>query len=153
MTSFLITLFLFINTGKAAINTEVLSFGGIQNLPVVHSFQPKPSFRIGLLDYNQLPRYLKNQIEGAGCEYTFTKDGNAFMINGLMKINGVYEMLERTKEYDKTIIYENDRWQLKLYLQSTSHFEGGSSHRGTMWLKNKRTNQIKTSRMFGGCGC
>ena len=112
------------------------------------------NIRISTINYDNVGECLQNQIEGAGCGFAFTKEGESFFINGLVRINGVYEMLEPIDNGSENLmIYENENWELRLYLKVDSEEGGSTFYSGKMTLRSKQTNQTKTTKIFGGCGC
>lgn len=110
---------------------------------------------VGSFKFDSLPEYFKEQVEGAGCDFSFVQNGDSFMINGLMLINGVFEMLYPKNDEASTnnIMYENESWILIIEATSIDHQEGGATYEGRMILKNKSTKEIITRSIFGACGC
>lgn len=122
--------------------------------PVNYSPQEQ-EFEIGYINFDQLPQYLQNQIEGAGCGFSLSPNGNDIMVNGLIRVNGLYELLEENSdaEDENKMIYENERWELRFILNDKSRMEEGSTFPATMMLRNKKTNQIMSKKVYGACGC
>lgn len=113
---------------------------------------------IETINYDNLPENYQEQIEGAGCDFSQDKDGESVVINGLMKINGLYEFLEYVETHDsKEMLYINKNWELQIkieYERSGEDEEGYSSdYEGTAILKSRNTSAKKSFKVYGACGC
>ena len=104
--------------------------------------------------YDDLSPEIQSQIEGAGCSFSLVEDGDAILINGLMRINGLNELLNSVElSNPKTRLYINDNWEFELTLMEREDLEGFSVMSGTVKLRSRATNETKTFQVFGGCGC
>jgi len=109
---------------------------------------------LGHINYDELSEETQNQIEGAGCGFSTEKDGDPILVNGLMKINGVYELMQYVETSDsKTLLYVNKNWEFQLDIEQQEDDLSGSIMEGTATLKSRTSNQSKTFRAYGGCGC
>ena len=120
-----------------------------------NEIKPEQELDLGYIIYDQLPTTIQEQIEGAGCGFSFTPNGESFMINGLIRINGLYELLEANNDAgsDDLMIYENNRWEMRFYLDKNRNEEEGSLFGARMTLRNKKTGQKLSKKAFGSCGC
>ena len=119
---------------------------------------PKPTQEISIetINFDDLPTNYQDQIEGAGCAFSLSPEGDAINLNGLMKINGLYELLNYTEINDrKTMLYINKNWefQINIEYEKTGEPGDGSELEGTATLKSRNTNDVKKFKVFGGCGC
>jgi hypothetical protein len=97
--------------------------------------------------YDDLSSEIQGQIEGAGCSFSLVEGGDAILINGLMRINGLNELLNSVE------LYINDNWEFELTLNGQSDLENFSVMAGTVKLRSRSTNETKTFQVFGSCGC
>jgi len=52
-------------------------------------------FNLETYNWKNVPDNIQNQVIGQGCQYTpINNDNINYMSNGLIKINGIYEVLE-----------------------------------------------------------
>ena len=109
---------------------------------------------VGKFNFDDLPNEIQNQIGGAGCSFSFENEEEACFINGLMKINGLYEMLSPVDIGDeKTMIYINKNWEFELNIEDNLEEDYVSEIIGTVTLKSRSTDESKIFKVFGGCGC
>ena len=94
------------------------------------------------------------KLVGGGCGFSTEKDGNPVFVNGLMKINGVYELMNYVETNDsKTFLYVNKNWEFQLNVEKEEKQATGSIMEGTATLKSRTSDDVKTFDAFGGCGC
>lgn len=111
-------------------------------------------FNLAEIDYDHLSQNLQSQVEGAGCQFSLTKNGNPVMLNGLIRVNGIYEFLESSESgSDQLMIYENEHWLLRIKTTPSHSGEEGSIQRGTMTLRSKQSDQSLKKAGFVFCGC
>lgn len=109
------------------------------------------------LVWDRIPSRYREQVDGAGCGYRKISHDNAFCINGLVKINGKYEMLKysdrESNEY--AVVYQNSDWKVvfKKDPSSVERFEGGSTFFGEATAVAKADGGSVTIAFQGGCGC
>ena len=84
-------------------NTEVIK----EAIPEEESFDIQP------YEWESLPQDIQNQISGAGCNYATVNNENAFyMVNGCVKINGIYELLEEKETGIRLIVEAIDAGEI-----------------------------------------
>ena len=116
--------------------------------------EPGYTIELSEINYDELSEETQSQIEGAGCGFSDEKDGNPILVNGLMKINGVYELMQWVETGDsKTILYINKNWEFQLTVEQQQDDMTGSIMEGTATLKSRTSEQQKTFKAYGGCGC
>jgi hypothetical protein len=106
--------------------------------------------------FDDLSEEVQNQISGAGCGFGFTRGGGEFCINGLIKVNGLYELLEEADSGDESQIkYRNKNWELKLKITSRKELEEGAASEleGEGVLRSLQTGKTKSFGFSGSCGC
>ena len=104
--------------------------------------------------YDYLSSEIQGQIEGAGCSFSLVEGGDAILINGLMRINGLNELLNSVElDNPKNRLYINDNWEFELTLNGQSDLENFSVMACTVKLRSRSTNETKTFQVFGSCGC
>jgi len=104
--------------------------------------------------YDDLSSETQSQIEGAGCSFSLVEDGEDIFINGLMRINGLNELLNSVElNNPNTMLYINDNWEFELTLNEESDLENFANMAGIVKLRSRSTNETKTFQVFGGCGC
>ena len=104
--------------------------------------------------YDDLSSEIQSQIEGAGCSFSLFEGGEDIWINGLMRINGLNELLNLVElNNPNTMLYMNDNWEFELTLNEQSDLENSSVMSGTVKLRSRSTNETKTFQAFGNCGC
>ena len=70
----------------------------ITNLP--EKTEADVEFNLETFEFEDLSPEMQEQISEVGCDYSFKKDGKPFMINGLVKINGIFERLQEVQMND-----------------------------------------------------
>ncbi|MFN5912337.1 MAG: hypothetical protein ACK45H_13435 [Bacteroidota bacterium] len=116
--------------------------------------QEDSSIQLGEINYEGLSEETQLEIGGAGCGFSKTVEGASIFMNGLMLINGVYEMLQPVETNDsETLLYVNKNWEFELQVENTVDEEGGSAMDGTATVKSRTSDQVITLKVFGQCGC
>ena len=111
------------------------------------------NLQLGEINYEELSEETQSQIVGPGCGFSTEKDGNPIFVNGLMKINGVYELMNYVETNDsKTLLYVNKNWEFQLNVEKEIEQATGSIMEGTATLKSRTSDEVKTFDAFGGCG-
>jgi hypothetical protein len=112
------------------------------------------NIELGNINYDELSPEIQSQIDGAGCEFSTEKDSNLVFINGLMRINGVLELMQYVESNNgNTIVYVNRNWEFQINFDEGSEETEGSISEGDATLKSRTSDDVKTFRAYGGCGC
>jgi hypothetical protein len=111
---------------------------------------PINNFKLESFSYEEIPEYISDQISGAGCSFDLaSNNGKTVMSNGLIKINGIYEILSDESsngDFYNSNRYENERWILIVEMN-----EAGDET-GILKLRSKNQDgeyQIKINRFCG----
>ena len=111
------------------------------------------NIELGEINYEELSEETQSEIIGGGCGFSTEKDGNPIFVNGLMKINGVYELMNYVETNDsKTLLYVNKNWEFQLNVEEEIEQATGSIMEGSATLKSRTSDEEKTFQAFGGCG-
>lgn len=113
------------------------------------------SISIETINYDDLPATIEEQISFIGCDFSMEKNGDSFYVNGLMKINGLYEMLQPVDlDNRKKRLFINENWELEIKISYTEVLGEGESEvfEGEGTLKSRSTGATKTFKVFGRCG-
>lgn len=105
-------------------------------------------FNIEIFYDKDVPEYYKEAL-GGGCFYhSQGRSEENLMLDGLIKVNGLFEKLEYTSwdEERNTIIYENSKWILNIKTDSNN------PNFATMQLRSKVTDGVFEKKAEGGCG-
>jgi hypothetical protein len=125
-------------------NTEVIK----EAIPEEESFDIQP------YEWESLPQDIQNQISGAGCNYATVNNENAFyMVNGCVKINGIYELLEEKETYSPDYskqVYENSRWVITIIIAPNK--SNDITEKGTLTLRSKMKNGSTNVDVVRFCG-
>jgi hypothetical protein len=112
------------------------------------------NIELGDINYEELSSETQSQIDGAGCEFSTERDGNLVFINGLMRINGVLELMQYVETNNgNSILYVNKNWEFQINFDESSEEDEGVISEGDATLKSRTSDDIKTFRAYGGCGC
>lgn len=113
------------------------------------------SISIETINYDELPASIEEQIAFIGCNFSTTKNGDLFYTNGLMKINGLYEMLQPVElDNRKKRLFINENWELEIKISFLEVIDEAESEvfEGEATLKSRLTGATKTFQVFARCG-
>lgn len=114
----------------------------------------KETFVIDPFKWGDVPDDIQNQIAGAGCAYfQINNEEFIYMSNGLIKINGLYEMLQEKQidspDFSKQV-YENSRWII--YIDMNTSNNENTQETGTLTLRSKGKDGVTTVKINRFCG-
>lgn len=114
----------------------------------------KETFVIDPFKWGDVPDDIQNQIAGAGCTYfQLNNEEFIYMSNGLIKINGLYEMLQEKQidspDFSKQV-YENSRWII--YIDMNTSNNENTQETGTLTLRSKGKDGVTTVKINRFCG-
>lgn len=114
----------------------------------------KETFVIDPFKWGEVPEDIQNQIAGAGCAYfQLNNEEFIYMSNGLIKINGLYEMLQEKQidspDFSKQV-YENSRWII--YIDMDTSNNENTQETGTLTLRSKGKDGVSTVKINRFCG-
>jgi hypothetical protein len=107
-----------------------------------------PSINPEVFIWDDIPTDIQNQFDGAGCAYAKANGSEKFlMINGLLKINGIYENLEDLSQGDYNHErYENARWIVFIDMNESG------DETGTMKIRSKENDGEFITPILRSCG-
>jgi len=124
------------------------------NVEIKEEIQEEETFGIEPYNWNDVPEEIRNQIMGAGCEYSPVNNENLYyMVNGCVKINGIYELLEEKNTYSPDFskqVFENSRWVLTIIVQPNQSNE--IKEQGMLTLRSKMKNGSASVEVLRFCG-
>jgi hypothetical protein len=114
----------------------------------------KETFVIDPFKSGDVPDDIQNQIAGAGCAYfQLNNEEFIYMSNGLIKINGIYEVLQEKQidspDFSKQV-YENSRWII--YIDMDTSNNENTQETGTLTLRSKGKDGVTTVKINRFCG-
>jgi hypothetical protein len=114
----------------------------------------KETFVIDPFKSGDVPDDIQNQIAGAGCAYfQLNNEEFIYMSNGLIKINGIYEVLQEKQidspDFSKQV-YENSRWII--YIDMDTSNNENTQETGTLTLRSKVKDGVTTVKINRFCG-
>ena len=114
----------------------------------------KETFVIDPFKSGDVPDDIQNQIAGAGCAYfQLNNEEFIYMSNGLVKINGIYEVLQEKQidspDFSKQV-YENSRWII--YIDMNMSNNENTQETGTLTLRSKGKDGVTTVKINRFCG-
>jgi hypothetical protein len=117
--------------------------GGVNIVP--------PKFELETFSYDEVPLEIMSQVDGAGCVYTSQSSSDRIlMINGVIKINGIYEILQSNNGTDfSKEKYENERWIIFTDVISNDSYTNES---GTIKLRSKNVDGEFSVNILRSCG-
>lgn len=112
------------------------------------------AFTIEPYYWNSISEDIQLQIGGAGCEFhPMNDDTQVYMLNGYVKINGIFELLEEKQtnsaDYSKQV-YENNRWiiTIEMYPNKTNDYK----EPGSLTLRSKVKDGSTSIDVIRICG-
>ncbi len=113
--------------------------------------EEEEAFKLETFRWESIPQNIQDQVSGAGCTYySNVNTEDIIMTNGLVKINGIFEILnyKSSNENYTRDIYENERWII--YGDVIENTDGSLT--GTMKLRSKSKDGSTTVNIKKMCG-
>jgi hypothetical protein len=106
------------------------------------------NFELDFFTDEDIPQEYSSQVDGAGCYcYKPGRQDLNLVYNGLVKINGIYEILRETEGWsENTFKYENSRWILQLKL------DPNNPEKGRVKLRSKSNDGEYSATVDVFCG-
>ena len=112
------------------------------------------SFLLEKYKWDEVPVNIKNQLQGGGCVfYDENNESFIYMTDGLVKINGIYEILQdntTTSLDDPKQVFENNRWIITIEMEQNN--TDPYKEPGILTIRSKERDGEETVKVQRYCG-
>ncbi len=116
--------------------------------------QEEDAFKLETFRWKTVPKNIQDQAMGSNCEFMpINNETELYMTGGLIKINGIYEILEEKNtdnlDFNKQI-FENSRWIILVEMNPDK--SNNNQDTGTLTLRSKEKDGATTVQVQRFCG-